>query len=76
MKEFFDMLDNEFRKFEAETRVSRFYSGDNYVVIATESHDAHVHEDITHIMRKHNWALYDVGGNDEYHMFTFVKSKK
>ena len=75
MKDFFDTLDNEFSKFEEETRVSRFYSGDNYVVVATASHDAHTHEEITHIMRKHGWALYDVGGNCEYHMFTFKRQK-
>ena len=73
MKDFFDTLDNKFSKFEEETRVSRFYSGENNVVIATKSHDAHTHEDITHVMRKHGWALYDVGGNCEYHMFTFKK---
>ena len=74
-KELYDMLDGEFSKFEVETRVSRFYSGDNNIVIATVSHDAHTHEDIAHVMRQHGWALYDVGGNGEYHMFTFKRQK-
>lgn len=74
MKELFDKIDaalTDYMGSDGETRVSRFYSGENNVVIATKSHDPHTHENIVYVLRQFGWSLYDVGGNGEYHMFTF-----
>lgn len=73
--DFYNMLDEKLASInkEVETRVSRFYSSENYVVVATKSYDPHTHEDIVNVMRQHGFALYDVGGNCEYYMLTFKK---
>ena len=64
MKELFDKIDERLRVTCPTSNVSRFYSDENWVVIATA--DRNEFTAISSIMGEHGYALYDIGASGLY----------
>lgn len=73
--EFYDVLDKKLTSIEVGTRVSRFYSDDDNLVVVSLCRSSIMKERIIKLLADYDWRLYDIGSNDDNLMFTFKKHR-